>query len=101
MLQPNLNLSQGERLIGAVRRGRWLWRVRRWQLSGTLCRRCCQLDEERVPSCYIMQLSGQQHIWKASCLPKFAWIGSEQLGEVHNLTLSKFKSGYWRSNKQT
>jgi hypothetical protein len=37
-----------------------------------------------------MQLSGQQHIWKASCLPKFARVGSEQLGEVHNLTLSKF-----------
>ncbi len=23
-------------------------------------------------------------------LPKLAWIGSEQLGEVHNLTLIKF-----------
>ena len=69
---------------------RWLWRVRSWQLSGMLGWRCCQLAEERVPSCWIMQLCGQQHIWKASCLPKLAWIGSEQLGEVHNLTLIKF-----------
>ena len=37
-----------------------------------------------------MQLSGQQYNWKASCLPKLAWDGVEQLGEVHNLTLSKF-----------
>ena len=90
MLQPNLNLSQGKRLIEAVRRGRWLRRVRSWQLSGLLCWRCCQLAEERVQSCWIMQLFRQQHIWKASCLPKLARVGSEQLGEVHNLTLSKF-----------
>ena len=64
--------------------------MRSWQLSGMLGWRCCQLAEERVPSCWIMQLCGQQHIWKASCLPKLAWIGSEQLGEVHNLTLIKF-----------
>ena len=37
-----------------------------------------------------MQLFGQQHIWKVSCLPKLARVGSEKLGQVHNLTLSKF-----------
>ena len=37
-----------------------------------------------------MKLFRQQHIWKASCLPKLARVGSEQLGEVHNLTLSRF-----------
>ena len=39
---------------------------------------------------WIMQLCGQQHIWKAGCLPKLAGVGFEQPGEVHNLTLIKF-----------
>ena len=86
----NFNLRQSERLIEAVRRRRDLWQVKGWQPEWhavlEVLSTCCGKSPWPCYRVMVMQYLGKQH---GCCLPKFARVGSEQLGEVHHSMLSK------------